>query len=273
MTFNSNDTNVNDQSERAISPPTDGSTLEHRLNSDLSVFSISQQQQQQSSQQPLASICPLDGVLSSSSAHIFRTLSVSTMSMGDSLSGPLRTPHGSIIFFDDHLNEQTTTYLLGPPPTSNEEALPPSIPRLSSFNLSSSISRSHLSHIDEEKISSQDPYALLEPLSAANSISTLALASVSKALVSPQQKSILYADLQTPTAEPAESNEYHAAAHSDDQSQGSNETTQEDEQHSNQRSSTILYTDIDFHQTRRRDRIAQFAAKAKLDDQTPPFVL
>lgn len=270
MTFNSNDSNANDQTERAISPPADGSLLDQRLNSDLSVLSISRQQQ--SSQQQLSNVYPLDSVLSASNAHIFRTLSVSTMNAGDNLSGPLRTPHGSVIFFDEHLNDQTTTYLLGPPPTSSDESLPATLPRLSSFNLSTSISRSHLSHIDEEKISSQDPYALLEPLPDGNTISTISSGNLAKTLVPAPKNSLNYADLQIPTLEQTESNETHSNHPSDDQGEGSNET-QEDEQISKQRPSTILYTDIDFLQTQRRDRIAQFAAKAKLDDQTPPFVL
>jgi len=47
----------------------------------------------------------------------------------------------------------------------------------------------------------------------------------------------------------------------------------EQERENSEHSSTKLYTDIDFHQTQRRDRIVQSAAKAKLEDQTPPFVL
>jgi hypothetical protein len=48
---------------------------------------------------------------------------------------------------------------------------------------------------------------------------------------------------------------------------------EEQENENNESSSTKLYTDIDFHQTQRRDRIVQSAAKAKLEHQTPPFVL
>lgn len=292
MTFKNNETALNEQSERATSPPLDGSAIDRRLNSDLSLISLNQGS---SHQQSVSNIYPLDGVLSSSSAHIFRTLSVSTTNVGDNHSGSMRTPHGSIIFIDEHLNEQTATYLLGPPvaPMSDESpsAVPPSmstatstttLPRLSSFNLTSSMSRSQLSYIDEEKSSHHDPYALVEPLSDPLTIPSSSLITRNLPSANGQQKSVNYADLSIPVDHPpSEPNEPSDANGSpnDESREDSTDNHQEDEHlasptlSSDQRSSTILYTDIDFHQTRRRDRIAQFAAKAKLEDQTPPFVL
>lgn len=291
MTFkNNNDTTLNEQSERATSPTLDGSTIDRRLNSDLSLISFNQGS---SHQQSISNIYPIDGVHSSTSAHIFRTLSVSATNIGENHSTSMRTPHGSIIFIDDHLNEQTATYLLGPPvsPMSDEPTVPPTmstststttIPRLSSFNLTSSMSRSQLSYIDEEKLSNYDPYALVEPLSDPLTIPSSSLITRNFPSTNSQQKSVNYADLSMPidqsTCETIETNEQNGLIN-DEIKEESNENP-DDEQlssstmnNNNQRSSTILYTDIDFHQTRRRDRIAQFAAKAKLEDQTPPFVL
>ncbi|CAF1475169.1 unnamed protein product, partial [Adineta ricciae] len=92
VTFNKNDLITNEQTERATSPPLDGSTLERRLNSDLSLMSMPQQQQ---GQQQNSIVHPLDNVLSASSTQIFRNLSVSANNIGDTTSGSIRTPHGS----------------------------------------------------------------------------------------------------------------------------------------------------------------------------------
>jgi len=268
VTFNTNDLMSNDQNERATSPPLDGSTLDRRLNSDISLMSMQQQQQG-------STIYPFDSVLSSSSAHIFRTLSVSANNIGDIASGQIRTPHGSIIVFDDHLNDQTgTTYLLGPPPVINDETISTNLSRLSSFNLSASISRSHLSHIDEEKVSSNDPYALVEPISQHHSPESSSLISLNNPLPI-SENSINYADILLPTHtnnENMDLNEQQQINNSDDISDEINDF-EEQEREINELSSTKLYTDIDFLQTQRRDRIVQSAAKAKLEDQTPPFVL
>jgi len=267
VTFNNNDLISTDQTERPTSPPSDGSTLDRRLNSDLSLMSIPQQQPQGST------IYPFDSVLSSSSAHIFRTLSVSANNIGDTASGQIRTPRGSIIFIDDHFNDQTTTYLLGPPPVINDETLSTNLSRLSSFNLTTSISRPHLSHIDEERISTtNDPYALLEPLSQQNSPEPISLVTLNNPLPI-SETSINYVDLLIPTHnENCELNDQQAINNFDDISDETN-NSQEQECENNDLSSTKLYTDIDFHQTQRRDRIVQSAAKAKLDDKPPPFVL
>jgi hypothetical protein len=232
-------------------------------------MSIQQQQQQGST------INPFDNVLStsSSSAHIFRTLSVSANNIGDTTSGQIRTPCGSIIIFDDHLNEQTT-YLLGPPPIVNDETISTNLSRLSSFNLTTSISRPQLSHIDEEKTSSTDPYALLESLSQTNSPQSTSLINVNNPLTI-SEKSINYVDLMLPSHtnnENSDLNEQQQQINNSDDI--SDEIYNFDEQErENNDLSTKLYTDIDFHQTQRRDRIVQAAAKAKMEDQTPPFVL
>ena len=144
------------------------------------------------------------------------------------------------------------------------------------------MSRSQLSYIDEEKSSHHHPYALVEPLSDPLAIPSSSLITRNLLPANGQQKSVNYADLSIPVdhppSEPNESLEPNASLNED----GRDEPTDnhpEDEflasptLSSNPRPSTILYSDIDFHQTRRRDRIAQLAAKAKLEDQTPPFVL
>jgi hypothetical protein len=228
-------------------------------------------------QQQGSTIYPFDSVLSSSSAHIFRTLSVSANNIGDMTSGQIRTPHGSVIVFDDHLNDQTgTTYLLGPPPVINDETISTNLSRLSSFNLTTSISRPHLSHIDEEKVSTNDPYALVEPISQQH------LPELSSPLISLNnslpisEKSINYVDLLLPVHinnENMDSNEQQQQINNSDDISDEINDFEEQERETNELSSTKLYTDIDFLQTQRRDRIVQSAAKAKLEDQTPPFVL
>jgi len=230
-----------------------------------------QQQQHQGS-----IIHPFDTISSSSSTHIFHTLSVSANNIGDTTSGQIRTPHGSILFFDDHLNDQTTTtYLLGPPSPViiNDETISTNLSRLSSFK---SMSRPYLSHIDEEKISSNDPYALIEPLSQQNSPESTSLINVNNPLPISEQ-SIDYADLLLPlyvNNDNMDTNEQQQQQinNSDDISDEIN-LCEEQERENNELSSTKLYTDIDFHQTQRRDRIIQSAAKAKMEDQTPPFIL
>jgi hypothetical protein len=284
LTFNNNDPScTTDPTERTTSPPSDGSTLDQRLNSDLSLLSLTQQQQQT---QSISGIYPIDGVLPSSSSHMFRTLSVSTTNVGENLPGPLRTPRESIFFLDEHLSDQTTTYLLGPPAAILDDTSQTVQSRLSSFNLTSSISRAHLSHIDEEKTSFNDPYALVEPGSDPNIIPSTSANKIRQISPVVAQKSVNYADIlvsSPSTMESSEINEQqqfplssliiHAENPTDDTSEQHEDEQQQPQPLVQHRLSTIIYTDIDYHQTRRRDRIAQSAAKAKLDDQTPPFVL
>ncbi|CAF3782564.1 unnamed protein product [Rotaria sp. Silwood1] len=266
VTFNNN--NNNDQTDLATSPLSDSITLDHRLNSDLSLKSISQSQQQNS----------IDTISSSSNAHIFHTLSLSTNNIGDTTSYQIRKPqHNSIFLFDDHINDQITTYLLGPPQNINDDTIQT---HLSSFNLTTSISRSQLSHIDEEKISSNDPYALIEPLIQDNSSKSTLIINSNNSL--PQSDiSMNYADLLLPshiTNEYSDINEQQQQQqqqinNSDDILINEIDAYEEQDFENNERTSTKLYADIDFQQTQRYDRIVQSGVKTKLDDQTPPFVL
>lgn len=78
------------------------STINCRLNSDLSVLSLTHQQQQPSNMFSFNHL-----LSSSSSSHIFRTLSFPANTNADN-------SNGNILIFD----EQPTNYLLGPPPSS-----------------------------------------------------------------------------------------------------------------------------------------------------------
>jgi len=233
VTFNNNNTLSNDQIEC--------STIDRRLNSDLSLISTSHQQQP-------SNIHSFDNILSSSSSsHIFRASSLSTNNIGDNTSG-------HIIFFDENFQDQTTNYLLGPPSSTTLTD------DTNQTNLPKSISRSYLSHINEEKFPSSDPYALTEPITCEKS----SVSSPPNILTKPSLSSdttINYTDLVLPSNTGDEQQEYYSS--------DNNDLIEE----KNERSSTILYTDIDFHQTQRRDRIAQFAAISKNNEQVPPFVL
>ncbi|CAF3177763.1 unnamed protein product [Rotaria sp. Silwood2] len=250
-----------DQTERPSSPLSDVSNIDHRLNSDLSLMSISHQQQ-------ASNIYSFDNILSSSSSsQIFRTLSLSTNNIGDNTSGRICTSNGSIIFFDDNLTDQATTYLLGSPPsTLNDDQIQTDLSRVSSINLTTSISRSHLSNINEEKFSSNDSYAFIEPLPIDNTPLSDLLPVLTKPLLT-SEKTINYTDLLLPSSNiDDEQQDLNSIDQTIDQSNNLNEEKTE-------RSSTIMYTDIDFHQTERRDRIAQLAAISNSEDKTPPFVL
>ncbi|CAF0956358.1 unnamed protein product [Adineta steineri] len=269
VTFNKNDIIPNDQTERPTSPILEGSALDRRLNSDLSLMSMPQQQG--------STVYPFDSVLSSSNAHIFPTLSVSTNNNGDTTSGSIRTPHGSIIFFEDHLHDQATTYLLGLPAVRNDETIQTNLSRLSSFNLTSSISRPQLSHIDEQETSSNDPYALVEPLPQKNSTPSTSINTLNTPLPT-SENSLDYVDLLIPSHvnnENPDTNEQQQQQimNLDDNNDDEINDCEEKERENLEQSSTKLYTDIDFHQTQRRDRIVQSANRAKIEDQTPPFVL
>jgi hypothetical protein len=198
-------------------------------------------------QQQPANIYSFDNILSSSSSsHIFRTLSLSKNNVGDNTSG-------HIIFFEENLLDQTTSYLLGSPP--------PTTTLTEETNLKTSISRLHLTHIDEGKHSLNDSYALTEPLNLPNLSVSSRLPVVAKSSSSSSEKTINYTDLILPSNTGDEEEELPS---SDD-----HDLLEE----KNDRSSTIFYTDIDFHQIQRRDRIARFAGISKTNDQIPPFVL
>lgn len=229
-----------------------------------------------STQQQGSTIHSFDYGLSSSSAHIFRTLSVSASNIVD-------TPTGQIIFLDDHVNDHIATYLLGAPPIVHEESNSNNANRPAPSNLATSISRPHLSHIDEEKAPSQDPYALVEPIPRDHPVPVTSPMPVPPPLSS-NEKPIYYADILLPTY-PNSNNSHHDQSESNDQQQqcqlmrsedGNEENNDMEEQERERKelaTSTKLYTDIDFHQTQRRERIVQSGAKAKLEDQAPPFVL
>ncbi|CAF3652612.1 unnamed protein product [Rotaria socialis] len=270
VTFSNNDCMMNDQTDLPTSSLSNSSTLEHRLNSDVSLMSTPQQ--------PQASIAnTIDATSACSGAHTFQTLFRSTNNIGETGSFQMRTAHSSVLLFDDHANDPVTTYLLGPPQSVNEEK---TSVHLSSFNLTTSTSRVQLSNIDEEKTLSNDPYALAEPwIRDSSSQSTLVINSNSQ--LSQPDKSIYYADILLPSliANERSDNSEQQQQLNNNLDDIVNETDldkkeeEEDGHENNERISTKLYADIDFHQTQRYDRIVQSAAKAKIDDQTPPFVL
>ena len=267
VNFNPSELLSSEQLDPTNTSTYDGSTLDQRLNSDISLMSTQQQG---------STIHSFDNVLSSSSAHIFRTLSVSASNIVD-------TPTGQIIFLDDHVNDHIATYLLGAPPIVHEESNSNNANRPAPSNLATPISRPHLSHIDEEKAPSQDPYALVEPIPRDHPVP--ATSSIPPpAPLSSNEKPIYYADILLPT-HPNSNNSHHDQSESNDQQQqcqlirsedGNEENNDMEEQERERKelvASTKLYTDIDFHQTQRRERIVQSGAKAKLEDQAPPFVL
>ncbi|CAF3293596.1 unnamed protein product [Rotaria socialis] len=255
-----------DKIERPSSPLSDGSNIDRRLNSDLSLMSVSHQRQ-------ASNIYSNDKILSSSNSRIFRTLSLSTNNIGDNTSGQICTSHSSIIVFDENLNDQTLNYLLGAPPIpSIEDKISTNLSRVSSINLQGSMSRSHLSNINEEKLPSNDSYAFIEPSILNNSPLPNIITTRTKPTLSPE-KPMNYADVLLPSSSVLFAN------NDDEQQQESNIVDQHSDQYNNlldekvERSSTILYTDIDFQQTERRDRIAQLAAISENKDKTPPFIL
>ncbi|CAF3534576.1 unnamed protein product [Rotaria sp. Silwood1] len=256
---------TNDSNERPSSPLSDVSNINRRLNSDLSLMSLSHQQQ-------ASNIYSFDNILSSSSSsHIFRTLSLSTNNIGDNTSGHICASHGSIIVFDDNLTDQTTTYLLGSPPLSlpiSDEQSQTDLSRVSSYNLPTSISRTHLTNINEEKLPTNDSYAFVEPLSINNNPLPNLITILTKPLLT-SEKTINYTDLALPSTnidDESQQQDLNTLDQNIDQINNLNEEKTE-------RSSTVIYTDIDFHQIERRDRIAQLATISKSEDKTPPFVL
>lgn len=268
VTFKTNDLITSDQTERPTSPQLDNITIDQRLNSDLSLTS---NQQILPSQSQGSAIYSFDNNVASSTTHIIRAYSIS--GMGDATSGQIRASHGSILFFDEHLPDQTTTYLLGAPPSNtNDDALSTNMSRLSSLNLTTSISRPHLSNIDEERTGSNDPYALIEPMTSQDT--PLVSASILlKSSSSERKSSVNYADLLLPTNENFEINDQQQIDHHFEENHDDNNINIDEKECPTNDLSTSIYTDIDFHQTQRRDRIIQSAAKAKKEDQTPPFVL
>ena len=206
------------------------SAIDHRLNSDLSLLSTNNQQQPSN----IYSVESILSTSSSSSSHIFRTL-------GENVSAQMPTPTGGIILLDENLHDQTTNYLLGPaPPLFIHEETP--LSRLSS------ISRSHLSHIVEENIPSNDSYTSLEHISS--------LPTITHESSLTGEKSTGFINMTSPSNP---SDNLH------DELEKANDVSEENTEQSQPK----LYTNIDFHQAQRRDPVG----KVNIDEQTAPFVL
>ncbi|CAF3971695.1 unnamed protein product, partial [Rotaria sp. Silwood1] len=179
--------------------------------------------------------------------------------------------NGGDPIFDDNLTDQTTTYLLGSPPLSlpiSDEQSQTDLSRVSSYNLPTSISRTHLTNINEEKLPTNDSYAFVEPLSINNNPLPNLITILTKPLLT-SEKTINYTDLALPSTnidDEPQQQDLNTLDQNIDQINNLNEEKTE-------RSSTVIYTDIDFHQIERRDRIAQLATISKSEDKTPPFVL
>ncbi|CAF1415184.1 unnamed protein product [Adineta ricciae] len=206
------------------------STIDRRLNSNLSLLSTNNQQQP-------SNIYSFESILStssSSSSHIFRTL-------GENVSAQIPTPSGGIILLDENFHDQTTSYLLGPAP-------PLFIHEETSLSRLSSISRSHLSHIVEENITSNDSYTSLEHISS--------LPTILHESSLPSEKSTGLIDMTAPS-NPSDNQHYEL--------EKANDVSEENTEQSQPK----LYTNIDFHQIQRRDPVG----KVKIDEQTAPFVL
>ncbi|CAF1049680.1 unnamed protein product [Adineta ricciae] len=194
------------------------STIDRRLNSDLSLLSTNNQQQP-------SNIYSFDSILStssSSSSHIFRTL-------GENVSAHIPTSTGGIILLDENLHDQTTNYLLGP-------ALPLFINEETPLSRLSSISRSHLSHIIEENITLNDSYTSLEHISS--------LPTTPHKSSLPGEKLTGFINMTSPS---------NPSDHQYDELEKDNDASEEN----TEQSQSKLYTNIDFHQVQRRDPVVK----------------
>ena len=223
----------------------DSASIDRRLNSELSLISLSHQQQP-------SNIYSFGNILSSSaSSHIFRTLSFSTNINADNQSTGWRNSNGNIIVFDENLASQTSDCLLGPPSVTIDKIVPPS---------------SSLMVTNEEKQSrNNDCYALLD----SNHFEADHPSSSSSVLARPSRisdQTVTYSDVLFSTN--AGDDQQICSTYDEKSFQFSDPL----EEKSN-RTSTIFYTDTDFHQTQRRDRIAQYTTVSKKDEQIPPFLL
>ena len=220
----------------------DGHINECRLNSDVSLMSIAQPK-------PLVAKRSLDNILSSStsSSHIFRTISVSTSNVCDNLSGRIRNSNASIIVYEENFPEQmtmTTTYLLDPPSS-------PMIDEIRSNSIPSS---------QQSNAQSDDAYAMHEPLTVQiSSFSSPSMHSIEP--ISPTEKSVHYTDILFTHDTGDEPEEYSSSSLNPVNEEKSDPST------------TFFYANIDYQQTQRRHRLAQYAELSKLNDQLPPFVL
>jgi hypothetical protein len=215
-----------------------------------------------SRQEQPSNIYSLNNILSSSTnSHIFRTLSHSTNNTCDNISSHIRTSNGNIILFDENFSDQPTNYLLELP---SKKFVDDTI----ETNLIKSSSRSQLTYNEKDKLRTNDSYALVEPLNNVENSSLSSLSMVSTAPLLSPEKSIHYTDvvLSLNTGDEQQQQQQQEYSSSDE---NNNDLIEE----KNERSSTLLYTDIDFHQTQRRNRIAQFMTTSKLEEHMPPFVL
>lgn len=190
----------------------------------------------------------LDNILSSStsSSHIFRTVSVSTNNVCDNFSGRIRNSNASIIVYEENFPEQTTmtmTYLLDPPMTPMiDEIFSNSIPSLQQSN----------SQID-------DSYAMQEPFTVQiSSFSSPSIHSINP--IYPTEKSVHYTDILLTHNTGDEQQKYSSSNHPINEEKSD-------------RSTTFFYANIDYQQTQRRHHLAQYTELSKLNDRLPPFVL
>ena len=198
---------------------------------------------------PLAPKRSLDNILSSStSSHIFRTVSVSTNNVCDNLSSRIRNSNASILVYEETFPEQimtttTTTYLLDPPSMNmTDECLSHSIP-------------SPQPAIQQ----ADDAYSMHEPLTVQiSSFSSPPILSINPIVST--ESTVQYTDILLTRDPSDEAQDYFS----------SNPPLNEEK---SERSRTFFYANIDYQQTQRRHHIAQYTELSKLNDRLPPFVL
>lgn len=219
----------------------DGYISECRINSDASLMSITRPG-------PLAPKRSLDNILSSStSSHIFRTVSVSTNNVCDNLSSRIRNSNASILVYEESFPEEittttTTTYLLDAPSMNmTDECLSHSIPSSQPSNQQA-----------------DDAYTMHEPLTVQiPSFSSPPILSINP--IFSRESTVQYTDILLTRDPSDEPQDYFS----------SNPLNEE----KSERSRTFFYANIDYQQTQRRLHMAQHAELSKLNDRLPPFVL
>ena len=258
---------TNDSTELVSILSSDSATIDRRLNSDSS-FALNSQQQQRST------IHSYDHSSLPSNTQLFPRLSISSNNIGDTILCPNRTAHYPATGLDEYPNVQITTYLLEQLQNTDSATIQTNASHLFSTNLTTFVPQSQLLHIDKDKSSSNDPYAIVEPLPKENSPKITLLKNSLNPSIVPDQ-SLHYAELLIPSDlnnEYLDNNEQTQINNLSDRVHEIN-NFDEQERENNERLSTKIYADIDFDQTQRYDRIVQSSTKTKLDDQAPPFVL
>lgn len=229
----------NASSNNQLDHISDGYASECRINSDASLMSITRPG-------PLAPKRSLDNILSSStSSHIFRTVSVSTNNVCDNLSGRIRNSNASILVYEESIPEQiitTTTYLLDPPLMNiTDECLSHSIPS----------SQPPIQQTD-------DAYTMHEPFTVQiSSFSSPTILSINPMFST--ESTVQYTDILLTHNLGDEPQDYSS----------SNPLNEE----KSDRSGTFFYANIDYQQTQRHHHIAQCTELSKLNDRLPPFIL